>query len=426
MAQLAVPPGGSVLVIGGGVVGLACAFSLRNRGFEVTVVDAAAMGEGASSGNGGWICPSLSGPVPAPGVISQAARWLLRSDSPLLVRPGWNPQFWGWLLSFARHCNRKDFQSGLWAVSQLGASSMLLFDALEASGVEFERHHQGVLLLFKTLEAARAEMDALIFMASLGCPAARWIDQEELGAIEASITGRSHIGILAPEDEHVRPETLMQGLASWLSASGVRLRPGVAISRLRTSRARATDAISTGGEEITADAFVVAAGVPTRALSRGLGTDLPLVGGKGYSMTFPGSEPTLSHALYLSEARVALSPYRDGVRVLGTMELGTASASIDQRRIEAMVRACARDLPGLQLTGSGVPWAGLRPMVPDGLPVIGASPGVGNVVIATGHAMLGVTLAPATGELVADILERRQLPPFATQLSPGRFRSAAA
>jgi D-amino-acid dehydrogenase len=350
---------------------------------------------------------------------------MLRRDSPLLVRPGLDPAVWSWLISFARHCNRRDFQAGLEAVAAMAASSTRRFRELESAGVEFEIHRQGLLFLFLTRKAAFEEMAALVRMEALGCQPAQWIEAEQLRGLEPAADGVPMLGILAPDDEHVRPETLTAGLATWLRKAGVDLVPNTAVEHIRVTDGRASVAVSSSGEEITADAFVLAAGVESRALGRELGALIPLIGGKGYSITYTGSAPALSHPLYLAEARVAISPYRDGVRVLGTMELGTRSEAIDRGRVEAMVRACARYLPRLRLTGEATPWAGMRPMVPDGLPVIGPAAGAANAVVATGHAMLGITLAPATGELVADILEGRELPPFAAAFSPDRFGALA-
>ena len=425
MAQAPLARNDQVLVIGGGVIGLSCAYVLRRRGYQVRVVDAGEMGAGASFGNGGWVCPSLSGPVPAAGGVTRSLRWMLRRDSPLLVRPGLDPAVWSWLISFARHCNRRDFQAGLEAVAAMAASSTRRFRELESAGVEFEIHRQGLLFLFLTRKAAFEEMAALVRMEALGCQPAQWIEAEQLRGLEPAADGVPMLGILAPDDEHVRPETLTAGLATWLRKAGVDLVPNTAVEHIRVTNGRASVAVSSSGEEITADAFVLAAGVESRALGRELGALIPLIGGKGYSITYAGSAPALSHPLYLAEARVAISPYRDGVRVLGTMELGTRSEAIDRGRVEAMVRACAWYLPRLRLTGEATPWAGMRPMVPDGLPVIGPAAGAANAVVATGHAMLGITLAPATGELVADILEGRELSPFAAAFSPDRFGALA-
>lgn len=410
-----------VLVVGGGVVGLCCAMKLRQRGHDVVVVDAGAMGDGASSGNGGWICPSLSGPVPGPGVIGSSLRWMLRSDSPLLVRPGFDPKFWAWLIAFARHCNSSDFNRGLEAVASLSLASLSLFGGLQDDGVTFELHRDGLLLLFATELAARREMEALQVMETLGCPRPVWMDAQEVGRVQPASRGRLVAGILAPQDQHVRPESLCAGLVLWLRAAGVRLLPDTAVARLKVERGRAIGAVTGTGEELAADHLVLAAGVGSGPLAHAASLRLPLRGGKGYSVTFQSCSPPLGVPLYLSEAKVAISPYRDGIRVLGTMELGTDPSGLSQKRVRGMLKACATYLPGLTLSSPAQAWAGERPMVPDGLPVIGAAPGLRNLTLATGHAMLGVTLAPATAALVADLVEGRELPGYARAFSAGRF-----
>lgn len=410
-----------VLVVGGGVVGLCCAVSLREHGHDVTVTDAAELGGGASSGNGGWICPSLSGPVPGPGVIGDALRWMLRSDSPLLIRPRFDPAFWWWLVAFARRCNSRDFSSGLEAVSEMAIASLHLFGHLQEAGVEFELHQDGLLLLFVTELAARREMEALRIMEHLGCPTPVWMGSEEVAQAQPASGGRVVAGILAPDEQHVRPESLNAGLAAWLRTAGVRLLPDTAIARIQVESGRVVGAVTAAGEYLATDHLVLSAGVGTGPLARQVGLRLPLRGGKGYSVTFGSCTPWPTVPLYLSEAKVAVSPYRDGVRVLGTMELGADPNRQSKARVQGMLKACTAYIPGLILGSPSQPWAGLRPMVPDGLPVIGAAPGVRNVVVATGHAMLGVTLAPSTGVVVANLIEGRESPQYLQAFSPSRF-----
>lgn len=411
----------SVLVIGAGVIGLCCAYSLHQRGFEVTLAEAREPGGGASSGNGGWVCPSLSAPVPGPGVLAKALRWMVNPNSPLLVRPRWDPAFWAWMVAFARHCNRRDHDLGLSAVAAFASSAAQQFRHLEQAGVAFEAHHHGLLLLFLSRQAAEEEMAMLGGIP--GLPAATFMERSQLSQAEPATDGLPAAGVLAPGDFHVRPETLTSGLRRWLEQAGVRILAGARVVEFQTDGGRAVAAVVAEGARLQADEFVLAAGVDSAGLSHGLGSRIPLQGGKGYSVTFARSGPPLSHAVYLSEARVAISPYRDGVRVLGTMELGTDTARVNPGRVAAMLRTSVRYLPQLALAEPSPPWAGLRPMVPDGLPVIGPLPAMPNVIAATGHAMLGVTLAPATGELVADMLEGRPLPAFTAAFSPARFWS---
>ncbi|HVD02669.1 MAG TPA: FAD-dependent oxidoreductase [Candidatus Dormibacteraeota bacterium] len=411
----------TVLVIGGGVIGLCCAYSLRRRGHEVTLVDSGDLGQGASAGNGGWICPSLSGPVPAPGLLLHSLGWLLRPGSPLRIHATLEPSFAGWLLAFARHCNARAYGRGLEAVGEMALSAPERFRALVADGVQFERHELGVLMLFSSRALADAEMAELQWMANQGGAPPVLLEGAALQEAEPAV-GRTRLtGVLAPGDCHVRPESLTEGLAAWLREHGVDLLPATSVTRLGLGGEAVQFAETEKGERLYADAFVLAAGVETGRLARQLRVRIPLRSGKGYSVTFPAASPALNHALYLSEAKVAISPYDGAVRVLGTMELGTESVAINPGRVEAMLRSSRRYLPELALEGEGVTWAGMRPMVPDGLPVIGKPTPDANIVIATAHAMLGVTLGPATGEMVAELLESRPAiqPPAA--LSPVRF-----
>jgi D-amino-acid dehydrogenase len=403
------------------VVGLCCALVLRRRGHDVTVVDAAEMGSGASAGNGGWICPSLAAPVPGPGLISQSLRWMLHADSPLLVRPGLDFGLWAWLGAFARRCNAADFTCGLNALAPLAVTAPDLFSSLLASGVHFEHHRDGLLLLFRTESAAREELAALREIESLGYPAPRWMDTAEMSTAQPATLGGPAAALYAATDQHVRPESLTRGLVAWLAEAGVELLSNTPVTRLKVEGRRVIGAETNAGDAISAGQVVVAAGVDSAVLVRDLGVRLPLRGGKGYSVTFASSSPRVEVPLHLSEAKVAISPFHEGVRVLGTMELGTDPRHLRKSRVDAMLAACGEYLPGLSLASPAPPWCGQRPMVPDGLPVIGSAPGWSNLSVATGHAMLGVTLGPATGELIADAIEGRPMPEYARSFSPSRF-----
>lgn len=384
-------------------------------------MDSGEFGHGASAGNGGWVCPSLSGPVPAPGLLVHSLGWLLRRGSPLRIHATIEPSFAGWLFAFARHCNARAYRRGLEAVGQMALSAPERFRALAADGVRFELHELGVMMLFASRALAEVEMAELQGSASLGGAPAVMLEGAALQEAEPAV-GRTRLtGVLAPGDCHVRPEALIEGLVAWLREHGVELRPATEVTRFGLGGDGVRFAEAEGGERLCADAFVLAAGVATSRLASQLGVRIPLRSGKGYSVTFASVSPSLNHAVYLSEAKVAISPYDGAIRVLGTMELGTESVAVNPGRVEAMLQSSRRYLPELALEGEGVPWAGMRPMVPDGLPVIGKAAPESNVVIATGHAMLGVTLGPVTGEMVAALLENRPTIHLPAALSPVRF-----
>lgn len=384
------------------------------------LLEAGRVGAGASSGNGGWVCPSLCYPVPGPGVLQDGIRWLLRPDGPLRIHLRPDPFLLRWLLAFAGHCNRTDHRRGLEALSRMASSADADFKCLEGDGIEFELHRQGLLLLFRSAAAAEQELAALHLMEQFGGSAPEWIEGPGLVSLEPAVgEADGLVGILAPADQHLRPESLMLGLSRWLASAGVEVRENVKVVAIEPGDSPGRTVVTSMGERVQAAAVVVASGVGSRSLCRSIGLNLPLLGGKGYSVTFASSRPLPTHALYLSEARVAVSPYAREVRVLGTMEIGEPGTDANPRRIRAMLRAAGRYLSGLTLERPGQPWAGLRPMVPDGLPVIGAA--AEDVVVATGHAMLGITLAPTTGELVADLLDGRPVPDYAAVFSPQRF-----
>lgn len=346
----------------------------------------------------------MAGPLPAPGVVGQSLRWMLRGDSPLYIRPRAAPALAGWLWRFWRHCNARDYQAGVEAVAELSAGTMRLFNELAAE-LPFEMHEQGILYAFlsrRTLEHVRHGAGQALSAHEV---------REREPALGPDVVG----GFLVAGERHVRPETLVAALAEHLARD-----PDVTFVRTR-----ATGLIARGGRVVAArtaegdvvgDAFLLAAGAWSGVLG-----GLPVQGGKGYSVTVEAPALRLRQPVYLDEARVACSPFDGALRLAGTMELSGLDAGPDPRRVAAMTRASERYMPGWRNGRRTTAWAGLRPVTPDGLPVIGRLPDYENAFVATGHAMLGVTLAPATAAAVAELMcggdAQADLRPF----DPARF-----
>lgn len=417
------------VVIGAGVIGLACAYELRRRGDEVIVVDRVGPGAAASAGNTGWVCPSFSGPVPGPGLVGQSIRWMLSPDSPLYVKPRLDPGFLAWLWSFWRHCTTPAYHAGLDAVAGLNTRTMVLYDALAADGVRFEMHRQGVLFAFlgrAALEHVGADLER---MQRYGYAPARTLTASEARDLEPALSANVIGGILAGDERHVRPESLVAGLAERLSEMGVDMRSGTDVTGFRrrgaasaaSPQAGTVAAVETSTGTIGAERVVVAAGVWSSRLVRALGFHLPLEAGKGYSITLEEPAVRVARPLYLDEARVAVSNFDGALRLAGTMELSGLNADLDARRVEAIRRSADRYLAGWRGARGEQAWVGMRPLTPDGLPVIGAVPGAGNVYLATGHGMLGVTLAPATAAALADLMTAGQGGAAPSPFDPGRF-----
>lgn len=407
-------------MIGGGVVGLCVAYSLARRGAEVVVIDRDRCGASASWGNAGWVTPGLAAPVPAPGVVRQALRWMLDPDSPFLVRPRLDPAFLAWGVRFWRAGSAARHRAGLRATLDLARPTPGLFDALEQDGVEFEMHRDGLLYLVRSdaaLAGWRAMYDEL---AALGFDGqVEVLDREAVRAIEPGVAAGVTAGLLARVERHVRPESLTSGLRRALLAQGARIEEGTEVCGLRAKGEGWR--VLTGGGAIDADRVVVAAGVWSRELLAPLGLRLPLEGAKGYSITAAADGGAPRHPLYLTEIKVGVSPFEGAVRLAGTLELSGLNLDVDRRRVAAIVRHAAEYLGDVHRGAGGVEWAGLRPIAADGLPVIGAVPGRGGLFVATGHHMLGVTLGPATGEALAPLVLEDRMVDALRPLGPGRF-----
>jgi len=383
----------------------------------VTVVERDRVGEGCSRGNLGWICPSISTPLPAPGLGWMGLRSFLDPDSPLYIRPSALPRLAPWLLRFWRHCNERDFLAGCAALADLNRGTMRLYDALEADGVDFEYLRTG--LTFVARSRAALDHEAAMIEA-VGVSAVEEWSADELAerepALPRSFTGAIHVRT----DRNARGDSVCAGVVTRLGELGARIEEGFEVSRVRVERGRAVGVEGpTGG--IDAAAVVIATGAEAGGLAASLGTRIPVQAGKGYSFTVHEPRVRLRSPLYVCDARVGLTPYARLLRIGGTMELSGINRVLDRRRLATIRRVASAAIPGAFEGARVDEWVGMRPVTPDGLPVIGALPGVKNVWIASGHQMLGVTLGPATGDALAALLlegaSEVDLGPFA----PGRF-----
>lgn len=409
-----------IVIVGGGIIGLCAAYSLHKRGWDVTVLDAGQPGGAASAGNAGWIVPALSGPVPAPGLTRTSLGWMLRRDSPLFIKPRFDSALLRWLALFWRRCNATDYAAGLAATMELNRRTMPLFDELRASGVAFEMHADGLLMVYRSaadLEHDRSELDFLRPFGLVPEPLDRARVHEEEPALVDDVVG----GVLFPDERHVRPDELASGLVAHLSARGVEIRSRTAVIGFERSGHQLTR-VQTSAGPVRADAVLISAGAWTPAVARLAAVRVPIEAGKGYSLDYAPPPVPVRRPLYLHGTRVAVTPLRGMVRLAGTMELSGVNDRLPPNRVAAIARAGARFLrdwpsePGVARA-----WTGMRPMTPDGLPVIGFAPGIRNLVVASGHAMLGVTLAPATGEAVADLLSGGQVPAVLEPFDLARF-----
>jgi D-amino-acid dehydrogenase len=391
-----------VAVVGAGVVGLACAVELQRRGADVTLLERDKPGGGASSGNAGWITPVFATPLPAPGVVATSLRWMLQPDSPLFIKPRLDLGLVRWLWSFWRHANARDFERGVRAYAELASHAFADFDALVAEGLDVPIDARGSLFLFTTPAGADHLRHEVDLMGEFGYDPAEILRPDEVRDIEPAITSRVAGGILVARERFLRPEALIDALVEMATRLGVHIRGGTAVTGFGAS-GDAVTTVETATGTVPVDQVVVAAGAWSRPLLAPVGVDLPIEAGRGYGITIDAPSTNLQRATYLAESRIACTPFDGALRLAGTMEFSGLDAPIDPLRHQAIRRGADEYLAGWR-GRLEQEWAGPRPVTPDGLPVIGHVSRFRNLLIASGHAMLGVTLAPSTALAIADLV----------------------
>lgn len=394
------------VIVGGGVIGLASAHYLSGSGWSVVVIDRGEVGRACSWGNCGLITPSDILPLAEPGAVGRTLRALLKRNSPFSIRPGLNFTLWAWLLNFARRCNDRDMMAGAAGIHALLDSSLGLYKGLVGDGaVDCEWEQRGLISVYRD----RANLDAYaatdrILSESFGHPARR-LDADELRAFEPALNPGLAGGWYYESDAQLRPDALMRSWRRALEGRGVAFREHCEFKGFaKPDAAGRVAAVSTDQGEIPADCFVVAAGALTPLLNRHLGCRVPIQPGKGYSLTMPRPNICPKYPLLFPETRVAVTPFRSGYRLGSTMEFAGYDARLDRRRLQLLKDGARPYLREPYAEPVEEEWFGWRPMTYDSVPIIDRSQAHPNVLIAAGHNMLGVSMAPATGRLVAELL----------------------
>ena len=411
-----------VVVVGGGAVGLATAYFISKKGVEVIVVERGRLGVATSEASAGWLTPGLSSvPVAAPGVVSQARRWMTDPESPFYVHPRLSPSLVSFLFGFWRSSSEARFRAALQGLVALNRNALDLLDEMRDAGVEFEMHERGLLFACLSTDAAKKDANVYELVREAGFPGEfALLDAGEIHDLEPGLSDAVEAGLHSKLERHARPETLVTGLAAHLRVRGFDVRENSTAGAI-TRRPGGWD-VAIGDEVVSADKVVVAAGVWSGELLRRLGVRLNFLSGKGYGLTFENPSSAIRHPMYLSEAKVAVSPFTGALRLGGTLELMRPDTALSARRIGAIRAAAKRYLQGWADSEPTMVRTGQRPMLPDSLPAIGGLDGLDGLHVAAGHGMVGITMAAPTGaalaRLVVDGESVAELAPF----SPARFR----
>lgn len=393
-----------VVVVGGGVIGACSAYYLAKAGFRVTILDRGSFGAGCSHANCGYVCPSHVLPLAAPGAVWSTLKTLFQRNSPLKVRPWTVLRNLGWFLGFARRCNQHDMLASGRAIQALLNSSRSLFEELiQAETLACEWETKGLLFVFQTAGAFDhyAHADELL-RREFAMPAKRF-DSTELATLEPALKPGMAGGYLYESDAHLRPDKLMSELGRVLVARGVEIHENREVTGVMRQNGKAK-ALRTKSGDVDAEHFVIATGAWTPLLNRELGCCIPIQPGKGYSITMPRPALCATHPLIFEEHRVAVTPFASGYRLGSTMEFAGYDDSLNRSRLAILTEAAKLYLKDPLAERVQEEWWGWRPMTFDGLPIIDFAPAANNVLIAAGHNMLGLSMATATGKLVAELM----------------------
>lgn len=394
-----------IVIVGGGVVGAACAYYLREGGAKVTLIEKGDFGRACSHGNCGYVSPSHILPLCQPGALTRTLKTMFTRNSPVYLKPRVDLRLWSWLWRFARRCNQRDMLEAGKARQALLDSSRQLYGGLFDSQVLTDCDWQTIGLLFVFMSASHFEhyheVDGLL-QREFGLGAKPFAGAE-LNKLEPALKEGIAGAWLYECDAHLRPDKLMRAWRRALESRGVEIREHCELSKFEKARNKVS-ALQTTQGRIEADQFIIATGAWTPLMQSELGCSIPIQPGKGYSITMPRPEICPTYPMIFEEHRVAVTPMQDAYRIGSTMEFAGYDGTLNRQRLGILTEGAKLYLKTPTATPFIEEWFGWRPMSCDGKPLIGRPPGLSNVCLATGHSMLGVSMATGTGKLVSELV----------------------
>ena len=397
-----------VIIIGGGIIGLCSAYYLLKEGHQVTVIDKGDITSGASFVNAGYITPSHFIPLAAPGMITQGIKWMCNSASPFYVIPRLDVDFIKWSLAFKKSATRKHVEKSIPVIKDINIFSRELYAELkESSDFDFHFERKGLLMCFQTEAGGEEEWETGERGIKEGLKV-RCLTEAEVKIIEPKVDYNIKGAVYYDSDAHMTPSEFMSKMLQYLKAKGVTIYTQEAVEDIVISDKKITS-VKTSKRMLTTDEVIIAAGSWSSILTKKLGIKIPLQAGKGYRIDVV-QETGIEIPAILVEAKVAVTPMKGYTRFAGTMELGPINHIINPTRVKAIANAANNFYKGLKINQTEIAQAacGLRPCSPDGLPYIGRTNEYKNLTIATGHAMMGWSLGPATGKLISEIVSDKK------------------
>jgi D-amino-acid dehydrogenase len=408
-----------VTILGAGVIGLSTALYCARRGMQVTIIERnAALRDGCSFGNAGMIVPSHFTPLAAPGMVRLGLKWMWHPESPFYIKPRFDLDLLTWGLHFWKAATPQRVAA---AAPVLRDLSLLSRHCFEEIGLDFGLVKKGLLMLCKQQQTLDEEAHMAATANDLGIPA-QVLDAKATAALDPGVTMDVCGSVFFPKDCHLSPQRFITALEAELQRLGVTFMWETEVRGFDTEHG-ALRVVKTSQGQVESQEFVLCGGVWSAELAKSLALKLPMQAGKGYSLTLPQPKQLPELCSICTEARLAVTPMDGALRVGGTMEMAGMDPSITQRRVRGITRAFPQYFPAFEESDFAEvqPWSGLRPVSPDGMPYIGRTQRWKNLTLATGHAMMGLSLAPATGKIISALLCGENSPVSLKLMSPDRF-----
>lgn len=412
-----------ICIIGGGIIGVSIAIELAATGAKVRIIEQDQIGKGCSYGNAGWLTPCFAMPLPMPGMLLQSLKWLANPESPLYIHPSPSPTLMKWLTRFMLSMTKEKALRSTGSLVELSKESLKLYQALQNEHPNLFGFQQKGLLMVSETKSGQGSIEKELEYVSQFSVAGKMLTASEVHALEPAIQSKILGGAYFPNEAHVEPFQLMQVLKAKAEKLGVMIQENCQLLEIKSMQNKISGITTTQGE-IKADFFVLATGSYSLSLGKKIKEDLPILGGKGYSMLVPRSYSKLSHPVMVIDRKLAITPHENNVRIAGTLELVNQDYSLNERRAKVLLNGAKLTLglpEDLSLSGVQDLWKGLRPCTPDGLPIIGFSKNMTNLFHASGHQMLGLQSGSGTGKLAAEMILQKPTFMDPAIFSPARF-----
>jgi D-amino-acid dehydrogenase len=413
----------NVAIVGGGIIGLCSAYYLNREGHKVTIFDDGNLDDTCSIGNAGMIVPSHIIPLAAPGMIAKGIRWMFNSKSPFYVKPRLNGQLIRWGMKFYSHANKEHVERSIPVLKEISLLSKSLYQQLHsAKHFDFGYEERGLMMLYQSADTEKEEIEAAHLSNKNGIEA-QILSLAEVQKLEPDVKVRARGGVYFPGDAHLVPQTLVKNLIAYLKQQGVIIRSQTRVNDFTLNGKKVESLVESGGQ-LSFDEYIIATGAWSGVFCEKLCIDIPMQSGKGYSFTLTDVVKNIHIPSILIEGRVAVTPMGSSLRFGGTMEINGTDRSVNMNRVKGIVETIPKFYPEMKVNVPKLQevWNGLRPCSPDGLPYIGRSKKLTNVIIATGHSMMGLSLGPATGKLVSELVDEKPASMDLSALNPERYQ----